>query len=65
MTYTNRTQRRQDAASDRIDTARRQTLVNAIGILARNRESTAAEILREILNKDAGNNSGQYKDYRR
>jgi rhamnose utilization protein RhaD (predicted bifunctional aldolase and dehydrogenase) len=52
MTYTNRTQRRTEAATERLDLARRQALVNAIGVLNRNRETSAAEILREILNKD-------------
>ena len=53
MTYINRTQRRTEAVADRIDSARRQALVNAIGVLNRSHETSAAEILREILNKDA------------
>jgi len=58
MTYTNRTQRRTENAADRIDSARRQALVNAIGVLNKSHETSAAEILREILNKDRDQREG-------
>jgi hypothetical protein len=52
MTYTNRTQRHAEAITDRLEGARRQALIKAIGILNARRETSAVEILREILAKN-------------
>jgi hypothetical protein len=55
----NRTERQRDAATARLEMARRQALTRAIGAMIDAHQLPAAEILRRMLNEDAAEDGGK------